>query len=89
MLKILHRLSPQFKIYNITAQSLYKKRLIQFTHLSCLYFNLAVKRMKDSSPARMKKNQIQVHTQHTTKCYRQRAQRQVKTYLDNYDQGGK
>ena len=45
--------------------------------------------MKDSSPARMKQNQIQVHTQHTTKCYREKAQRQVKIYLDNYDQGGK
>ena len=45
--------------------------------------------MKDSSPARMKKNQIQVHTQHTTKCYRETAQRQVKIYLDNDDQGGK
>lgn len=43
--------------------------------------------MKDSSPARMKKNQIQVHTQHTTKCYWETAQRQVKIYLDNDDQG--
>ena len=87
MLKILHRLSPQL-IYNITSHSLYKKRLIQFTHLSCLYCNLAVKRMKDSRPARMKKNQIQVHTQHTTKCYRETAQRASQD-LDNDDQGKK